>query len=176
MTQDFGANIEGSLHTVNGVGAVQMTARFATDIDDLWSAMTDPTRLARWYGNVQGDLREGGEFSAFVFASEWDGHGRVEKCIRSQHLHVTQWEEESAKHTISADLGADGDHTILTFETRGMPTDFLWAYGAGWQAHLEDLAAHLAGQDRADLSTATRARMDELDPIYRAMDVVAQYR
>jgi uncharacterized protein YndB with AHSA1/START domain len=151
-----------------------MTARFETDIDDLWSAFSDPQRLARWYGNVQGDLREEGEFTAFVFASEWNGRGRIEKCIRPQHLHVTQWEEESAKHTITADLIAEGDRTMLVLETRGMPNDLLWAYGAGWQAHIEDLAAHIVGRDRADLSASTRSRMDELDPIYRAMEVVAQ--
>ena len=38
--------------------------RFDTDIDDLWSALTDPPRLARWIGEVEGDLRLGGEFRA----------------------------------------------------------------------------------------------------------------
>jgi len=82
MTDDLGLSIAGTLHTVGGVGTVRMRARFETDIDDLWSAITDSQRLARWYGNVQGDLREGGEFTAFVFASEWNGRGRIEKCVR----------------------------------------------------------------------------------------------
>jgi uncharacterized protein YndB with AHSA1/START domain len=174
MTENIRYSVEGTLHTIDGVGTVRMKARFATGIDDLWSALTDPTRLARWYGDVQGDLREEGEFTAFVFASEWNGRGRIEKCIRPQHLRVTQWEEESAKHTVSADLVADGADTVLFFATSGMPTDLLWAYGAGWQAHLEDLGAHIAGQDPLDVSTSTGSRMDELDLIYHAMDVVAQ--
>ena len=174
MTDDLGLSIAGTLHTVGGVGTVRMRARFETDIDDLWSAITDSQRLARWYGNVQGDLREGGEFTAFVFASEWNGRGRIEKCVRPRHLEVTHWEEESAKHALTADLVTEGDHTILAFETGGMPTDVLWAYGAGWQAHLEILGAHIAGQDRVDFSITTRSRMDELDPIYREMEVVAQ--
>jgi len=40
---------------------------FDTDIEDVWSALTDPRRLARWIGEVEGDLRLGGEF-AFVFS------------------------------------------------------------------------------------------------------------
>ena len=46
-----------------GTGAVRMEDRYDTDIDDLWSALTEPpTRLARWIGDVDGDLRLGGEF------------------------------------------------------------------------------------------------------------------
>ena len=45
-------------------GAVRMEDRFDTDIDDLWSALTDPSRLARWLGEFEGDLRLGGEFRA----------------------------------------------------------------------------------------------------------------
>ncbi len=33
-----------------GTGAVRMEDRYDTDIDDLWSALTDPARLARLVG------------------------------------------------------------------------------------------------------------------------------
>ncbi|WP_344151009.1 SRPBCC domain-containing protein [Nocardioides koreensis] len=39
-------------------------------MDDLWSALTDPSRLARWLGEVEGDLRPGGELRAHDIASE----------------------------------------------------------------------------------------------------------
>ncbi len=48
-------------------GVVRMQDRFDTGIDDLWSALTDPPRLARWLGEVEGDLRLGGEFRARFF-------------------------------------------------------------------------------------------------------------
>ena len=43
-----------------------MEDRYDTDIDDLWSALTDPRRLARWVADVEGDLRLGGEFRASI--------------------------------------------------------------------------------------------------------------
>ena len=52
-----------------------MEDRFDTDIDDLWSALTDPRRLARWIGGVEGDLRLGGEFRARFFTSGWEARG-----------------------------------------------------------------------------------------------------
>jgi Activator of Hsp90 ATPase homolog 1-like protein len=78
----------GSLRSADGKGIVRMEDHYDTDIDDLWSALTDPRRLARWLGEVEGDLRLGGEFRARFFASEWEGTGRVEACEPPRHLLV----------------------------------------------------------------------------------------
>jgi hypothetical protein len=51
-----GGRILGSLGSADGKGIVRMEDRFETEIDDVWSALTDPSRLARWYGEVEGDL------------------------------------------------------------------------------------------------------------------------
>ena len=55
------ASVLGSLHSVDGEGVVRMEDRFDTGIDDLWGALTEPDRLARWYGEVEGELSQGGE-------------------------------------------------------------------------------------------------------------------
>jgi uncharacterized protein YndB with AHSA1/START domain len=160
-------SIEATLHSENGEGVVRMTMRFESESDDVWSALTDPQRLARWYGKVEGDLRVGGEFSAFVTASEWDGRGRVDACVSRRNLEVTMWEEEGTEHILAAELFDSGGVTTLALEVRGLPVDLVWAYGAGWQVHLEDLRAHLSGHEIMNLPT----RWDELEPLYRAMSV-----
>src|SRR5712672_872837 len=133
--------ILGTLRSADGKGVVRMEDRFDTDIGDLWSALTDPHRLARWMGEVEGDLRLGGEFRARFFASGWEGTGRVEACEPPQRLLVlTREAGEPAEHAIEATLTADGDQTILVIEERGMAMDLLAAYGAGVQVHVEDLA------------------------------------
>src|ERR1700680_1764405 len=83
-----GTRILGSLRSADGKGVVRMQDRFDTDIDDLWSALTDPLRLARWMGEVEGDLRLGGEFRARFFYRGWEGRGRVEACEPSRRLLV----------------------------------------------------------------------------------------
>jgi uncharacterized protein YndB with AHSA1/START domain len=75
-----GVRILGSLRSADGNGVVRMEDRFDTDIADLWSALTDPRRLLRWLGRVEGDLRLGGEFRASFLATRWEGTGRVEAC------------------------------------------------------------------------------------------------
>lgn len=158
------ARILGSLRSVGGKGAVRMQDRFDTDINDLWSALTDPGRLARWLGEVEGDLRLGGQFRACFFATGWEGTGRVHECEPPQHFLVLTTEAgEPGEHTIEATLSADGEQAILVIEERGMPSDQLAAYGAGVQVHVEDLAAHLVGHERCD----AQARWAELLPTYQ---------
>jgi uncharacterized protein YndB with AHSA1/START domain len=157
--------ILGSLQSVAGKGVVRMQDRFDTGIDDLWSALTDPSRLARWLGEVEGDLRLGGEFRARFFDG-WEGTGRVEACEAPRRLLVlTTQPTQVDQHFIEATLTADGDQTLLVWEERGMPVDLLAPYGAGIQVHVEDLAAYLAGGERVDLD----ARWHELQPAYEEL-------
>jgi uncharacterized protein YndB with AHSA1/START domain len=166
--------ILGSLRSADGKGVVRIEDRYDTDIDDLWSAITDPGRLARWFGQVEGDLRPGGEFRLSVEASGVDSTGRVEACEPPRRLLVTTRETDESwrlgqgappfDEAIQATLTADGSQTILVIEVQGMPLDKIAFYGAGWQMHAEDLAAYLAGRERL-----TEARFDELVPSYQDM-------
>jgi uncharacterized protein YndB with AHSA1/START domain len=158
-----GDRIVGSLRSAGGKGIVRMEDRFDTDIDDLWSALTDSHRLARWYGEVTGDLRLGGQFRAHLFASGWEGTGRVKACEPPQHLLLVTKAADEDEHVIEATLTADGDRTNLVIEVRGIPLDLIAGYGAGWQVHVEELAAHLAGDERYD----AEARWHELHPAYQ---------
>ncbi len=157
-----GARILGSLRSADGKGVVRMEDRFDTDIDDVWSALTDPLRLARWMGEVSGDLRLGGEYRYRFFASGSEGTGRVEACEPPRRLRLAHGLGQQHELVIEVTLAARGDQTILVAEERGMPLGLLAAYGAGVQVHVEDLAAHLAGRERCD----SDARWDELQPAY----------
>jgi uncharacterized protein YndB with AHSA1/START domain len=165
MTGEAGgfARVLGSLGSADGKGVVRLQDRLDSGIEDVWSALTDPERLAGWYGEVTGDLRLGGEYRARVFATGWEGTGRVEACEPPMRLVVTGKDpDEPFEDVTEVTLTADGDHTILVFEQRGMSLDYVAGYGAGNQIHLEDLAAYLAGGERCD----ARARMDELIGTY----------
>jgi uncharacterized protein YndB with AHSA1/START domain len=169
MTNDArtGERILGTLGSADGTGVVRMENHFETDADDVWSAITDPARLAVWYGEVEGDLRLGGEYHARLFASGWEGTGRIEVCEPSQRLLVsTRQADEPEEQTGEVTLTPDGDGTVLVWEERGMPVELVAAYGAGIQVHVEDLAAYLAGGGRCD----AEARFGELFPAYQALE------
>ena len=155
----------GTLRAADGTGIVRLEDRFHTDREDLWSALTDPGRLARWLGEVEGDLRQGGEFRAQFFASGWEGTGRAEVCGPPHRLLVATTSPDEPDGVIEATLTADGDHTVLVIEDRGVPLENIAAYGAGDQVHVEDLAAYLDGRERCD----ARVRWQELQPAYQQL-------
>jgi uncharacterized protein YndB with AHSA1/START domain len=168
-----GTRILGSLRSAGGNGVVRIEDRYDADIDDLWLALTDPGRLARWHARVEGDLRPGGQFRAYVEADDVESTGRIVACDPPRRLVVTTRETDESwrkgngappfDQTLEATLTADGGHTVLVIEVKGMPLDTIAFYGAGWQIHAEDLAAYLAGRERGD----TEARWEELVPPYQ---------
>ena len=167
--------ILGTLRQAAGVGVVRIEDRYDTDIDDLWSAITDPDRLARWHGQVEGDLRPGGEFRVYIEADDIESTGRVEVCEPPRRLVVTRREtDESYRRgqgvppfdaVNDITLRADGNQTILVIEIRGMPVDKIAFFGAGWQIHAEKLAAHIAGREPG----VSEARWSELVPPYQEL-------
>jgi uncharacterized protein YndB with AHSA1/START domain len=156
------SRIKGTLLAAHGKGIVRMEDRYDTSIEDLWSALTDPQRLARWVAEVSGDFRPGGDLRA-SFTSSWEGAGRVDKCEPPRRLLLTLDPGHERETVIEAELFAEGDQTRLVIEERGLPLTELAAHGAGWQVHVEDLAAYLEGRERVDW----RQRWMEITPSYR---------
>jgi uncharacterized protein YndB with AHSA1/START domain len=167
--------ILGSLRSAYGRGVVRIEDRYGTDIEDLWSALTDPGRLDHWFGHVEGDLRPGGAFRLHVEDADSDSTGRVEACEPPRRLRVMMRETDESyqrgkgvapyDESLEATLSGDGDQTTLVIEVRGMPLDAIAFYGVGWQIHAENLAGYLAGRERGD----NEARWGELVPPYQEL-------
>jgi uncharacterized protein YndB with AHSA1/START domain len=167
MTSSTGreTRILGSLRRFeDGTGAITMEDFYDTDVDDLWSALTDPDRLARWLATVEGDLRVGGAINA-RFTSTYTGPGRVDVCEAPRRLRVTFEPGTGDETVMEANLAPVGDRTRLIIEERGLPLEDLPGHGAGWQAHVEDLATYLSGSEPA----AWHDRWLELRPAYEAL-------
>ncbi len=167
--------------TVNGTmraldethGAVRVEDLYDTDINDLWQACTTPERLSRWIAEVSGDLKVGATFHA-VFTSTWSGPARIEVCDAPNHLLLTNEPGAEDESQLEAWFTQEGSQTRLVVEERGLPVDKLHFYGAGWQAHLEDLgrslssgeAAHTDGWSAERAAPAWHQRWTELTPDY----------
>ncbi len=169
MTGD--ASVLGSLHAVDGEGVVRMEDRLDAGIDDLWGALTDPDRLAHWYGEVEGELSPGGEFRVRI-ALSGERTGRIEACEPPQRLLLTMRDPDpkpgQPEQTVNeARLIAEGARTRLVWEVRGMPVNLLPAYGAGIQIHVEHLSDYISGRQLRDAET----RWNELIAAYEALGV-----
>ena len=148
-----------------------MEDHFNTGIDDLWGALTDPVRLAQWFGELDGELSQGGEFRVRI-ALSGERRGRVEACEPLERLQLTMRDPDPQpgqpeQTVIEVRLIAEGAQTRLVWEERGMPVNLLPAYGAGIQIHVEHLADYISGRELRNVET----RWNELFPAYEALGV-----
>ena len=159
-------NVTGSMRGLDERrGVVRVEQVYDTDLEDLWDACTNPERLQRWIATVSGDLRVGGAVHA-SFTSAWTGPGRIEQCDAPRHLLLTMEPDTDEETELEAWLSEDGGQTRLVVEERGLLLDRLPLHGAGWQAHLDDLAHALAGRP-----SQWKARWTELTPFYQELPI-----
>jgi uncharacterized protein YndB with AHSA1/START domain len=115
--------------------------RYDAEPTDVWSAITDPERLARWFLPVTGDLREGGTFDLAGNAT-----GEIRRCRAPEHLALTWVYGDRPVDEVDVVLSAaDGGGTVLelTHATALLAVDFdgrevsvLWGLGLGWEPAL----------------------------------------
>jgi hypothetical protein len=132
------------------VRAVRASRTFDTTPEDLWSAVTDPDRLPRWFLPVSGDLRLGGRFQI-----EGNAGGEVLACDAPHRLEVT-WEfgdQVSWVEVLLSPVDGGGTRFVLTHTA---PVDPHWgefgpgAVGIGWDLALLGLVLHLASGEPVD--------------------------
>lgn len=169
MTVD--TTLLGTLQSVDGEGLVRMEDRFDTGIDDLWGALTDPDRLAHWYGDVEGEVSEGSEFRVHIHLAG-PRTVRVQAFERPQRLLLTVRDPnpqpgQPEQTSLAAQLTAEGAQTRLVWKERGMPINLLPAYGAGIQIHVEHLADYINGRELSNIES----RWNELFPAYQALGI-----
>jgi uncharacterized protein YndB with AHSA1/START domain len=137
------------------VRAVVLTRTYATDLEDLWDACTNPERLPRWFLPVSGELRVGGRFQLKGNAS-----GTIERCEPPAGFRAT-WEVGDAVSWIELRLTAiDQDTTWLELEHLARGDDPTWArfgpgaVGIGWELGLGGLGRYLAAGEPLDPAAA----------------------
>lgn len=156
-TNAFGAEfreVHEATHNGEPARVVQGARTYATDADDLWDALTNVTRIPRWFLPVDGDLRLGGRFQL-----EGNAAGEILRCDAPEALDVT-WEYGEHLSWVTVRLQPDGDGTRLTLEhimLKDEKAEEHWkqfgpgATGVGWDLSFFGLALHLdSGGDTID--------------------------
>jgi uncharacterized protein YndB with AHSA1/START domain len=149
--------------------AVRFEWHYGTDQADLWEALTEPERLARWFATVRGDLSEGGSFEILFDDEDPDQRaaGSILECRPPDHLRISWLFGDEVYSEVTADLAAEEDGTRLVLEHSGLPNSSAAGYGAGWETYLEQLQADLGGG--TGLGLAWDQRWAQLKPAYDAI-------
>jgi uncharacterized protein YndB with AHSA1/START domain len=127
---------------------VRLRRDYDAPIDDVWDALTNPERIARWFLPVTGDFRVGGRYQL-----EGNAGGEIVSCERPHRLQVT-WvygdpTDPAAASDVEVRLATAGEGTTLELEHTAIVPDEMWtefgpgAVGVGWDMAMLGLALHL---------------------------------
>jgi uncharacterized protein YndB with AHSA1/START domain len=112
----------------------------------VWSACTEPERVARWVGELTGERAIGGEVRLRMTAEETVVL-RIEACAEPHRLTATWSTPGEQDSRIELTLEARGDATLLTLEHSQLVDERAAAgKGLGWEDFLDRLRELLAGR------------------------------
>ncbi len=153
----------GSLKRGNAGVTIEFTIALPVAPAKVWTALTDPSTLAKWLAEGDIDPVPGGRVHL-----TWPGQGEMHGTVRSiapPHQLSYSWIETKSSSEIAFHVVMLGpDESQLTLIHRGTTEEEAPGFGAGWHSHLESLLEVLSG---GTTSSAIRdVRYEELLPLY----------
>ena len=144
-----------------GQFTVRRTIRIAAPIEKVWSAVTEPAHISKWFGRARFDGAGVGATGTLTF----DGYGAVPvrvEAIDEPRMVSYRWGNDDALGELEAEVDPEHstvftftlesvpDGTELTvvetgFETTSDPAANLESHREGWDSELDKLVALLEG-------------------------------
>jgi uncharacterized protein YndB with AHSA1/START domain len=157
---DLGTSID-----VDGRPAVRFMRTFAHPIDRVWSAVTAPEELVRWFpAHVDIELRVAGDITFSGDPHVEDRPGTVLVCDPPHHLGFTWGDDE-----LYFDLEDVGDGYCRFTLTNVLSTaDAAARNAAGWSVCLGELDKHMAGEHAGGPHSESARPWRPLYDAYRA--------
>jgi uncharacterized protein YndB with AHSA1/START domain len=115
-------------------------------IEAVWSALTEPDRLARWMGRYDGERHAGGRGTFTMTHEPGEPVGQptqIVECDPPRRLVVELGDQGDFR--LEVDLLADDGGTELVFRQRFAPDVEVVEYAGGWHWYLDHLDAELGG-------------------------------
>lgn len=147
MTENLGARRGIVSRLDDGRQRLQFRRSWPDSVDDVWAALTEPDRLARWIGSYEGE-RAVGATGTFTMTHEEEPAAQpmtIVACEPPRRLAVEWVQPDTDAWRVDLDLSTEGGRTVLrfvqVFEADADVTDF----ALGWHWYLEKFGAEVAG-------------------------------
>lgn len=148
----------GRRRDVDGDTYVSFERTFRAPIDDVWAAVTESDRLARWIGTWTGDPTAG----EVLFQMTFEGDDvpqelfRIDECEAPHRLRITteipfdgESGEDRESWQLRIDLAEADGVTTLTFAQGVTDPSMVENVGPGWDYYLDRMQAAETGADVA---------------------------
>lgn len=147
--------------------AVLVRRSYQAEVEEIWSALTEPERLARWFSPVTGEFKVGGSYQI-----QGNAGGEVLECEPPTYFKVTFGGPDGFVQ-IRVNPGAEGtsvlelEHTAPVGAITGSGSGALYV-GPGWDLTLMGLRPYLAGELPADSDPLAEANSLEIQEFSKA--------
>ncbi len=131
----------------DGSRVLVVTRDFASGMDDVWAAITEPDRLARWIGTFSGEPSTGRVL--FQMTAEGEAPPEpmdIDECDPPRLLALTSYSTAGTWRLRLTLVEIDGG-TRLTFTQPGIDPVEAESVGPGWEYYLDRLMAAETGGD-----------------------------
>lgn len=134
----------GTVHADGDRRRLRFERIFDASVDEVWSALTEPERLARWLAPGSIEDKPGGSVS-FDFGEGGLVTGAVLRHERPSVLEFEWRFDGETQSIVRFMLQAEGLRTHLVLEHFALGTVHAAGYAAGWHAHLDGLRDEIEG-------------------------------
>ena len=141
--------------------AVRFERLYDYSPEELWAALTDPAQLRGWLAEVPRFDAEVGGVVSIDFGEGGEVRGEVLALEPERLLEYTWTFTGETESVVRFELRPQERGTLLILDHRGLGRAFGVGYAAGWHAHLDMLAAALAGE-----SLEWAPRYERVRPLY----------
>jgi uncharacterized protein YndB with AHSA1/START domain len=139
----------GRIEQRDGQHVLVQSRQLRAPIEDVWAAVSEPERLARWIGTWEGDPRSGSVQFRMLFEGEHPGETMtIRVCEPPRRLHLTSHVGDEV-WLLDLDLSHDDGVTTVTLTQLGVTAEQVADVGPGWDYYLDRLVDAETGEDPA---------------------------
>jgi uncharacterized protein YndB with AHSA1/START domain len=128
-------------------GRLQFRRSWPDPVGGVWSALTQPDRMARWPGTYEGERRVGGSGTFTMTHEEEKVVGEpmtILECDPPRRL-VVDWSGQE-DWRVALDPSTEDGRTVLLFTQVFAPGTDVADVATGWHWHLDELDAAVSGR------------------------------
>ncbi|AXY73776.1 hypothetical protein D3H65_07205 [Paraflavitalea soli] len=119
--------------------SVRIERLFAYPMEQVWQAITDPTKVAIWLAEVTMELEEGAPMRLHFTNTNCDCRGEVTRIKQPSLLEYTWQLEQEPPSLVRWELFPVGNMACRLVLTHQQLTGDVSSFAAGWHVHLDIL-------------------------------------
>ncbi len=161
----------GTLTSTAAGADLVITRHHPAPVEEVWAALTEPERTARWILRWSGEVPEDGRVEVVLTAEEGEPTSTLQlvACAPPEHLHV-QMVDEHGSWDLEVRLTGTATGTDVQLVQHLADPAEASGVGPGWEYYLDRLGAEVSGGSAPDFEDYHPALVTHYEAALAALD------